>query len=58
MRMRSGEGSTMMKFIVCTFHLLFVRMIKSRRMRWAGLVARMEEGTSEGNIPLGRSRRR
>ena len=44
-----------------------VRVIKSRRMRWAGHVARMEEGRGvhkvlvrkpEGKIPLGRLRRR
>jgi hypothetical protein len=44
-----------------------VRMIKSRRLRWAGNVARMEEGVSGFNIltgkptgkrPLGRPRRR
>ena len=44
-----------------------VRMMKSRRMRCAGHVARMEEGRGvhkvlvgkpEGKIPLGRSRRR
>ena len=44
-----------------------VQVIKSRRMRWAGLVARMEEGRgvhkvlvrkSEGKRPLGRPRRR
>ena len=42
-------------------------MIKSRRLRWAGHVARMEEdmsafkiltGSPAGKIPLGRSRRR
>jgi hypothetical protein len=42
-------------------------MIKSRRMRWAGYVARMEEkrnayrilvGKPEGKRPLGRRRRR
>jgi hypothetical protein len=42
-------------------------MIKSRRMRWAGHVARMREGRSvyrvlvgrpEGRRPLGRPRRR
>ena len=41
-------------------------MIKSRRLRWAGYVARMEEGRSAfkiltvkptGKIPLGRPRR-
>jgi len=44
-----------------------VRVIKSRRMRWAGHVARMGKdrgayrvlvGKSEGKIPLGRTRRR
>ena len=44
-----------------------VRVIKSRRLRWAWHVARMEEGTSAfkmltdkptGKIPLGRPRRR
>jgi hypothetical protein len=44
-----------------------VRVIKSRRMRWAGPVARMGEGRgvyrvlvgkSEGKRPLGRPRRR
>jgi hypothetical protein len=44
-----------------------VRVIKSRRMRWAGHVARMEErrdvcmvlvGKSEGKRPLGRPRPR
>jgi hypothetical protein len=45
-----------------------VKVIKSRRMRWAGYVARMEEGRDvyrvlvlvgpEGKRPLGRPRRR
>jgi hypothetical protein len=44
-----------------------IRIIKSRRMRWAGRVARMGEkrnayrllvGKSEGKRPLGRPRRR
>jgi hypothetical protein len=37
-----------------------VRVIKSRRMRWAGHVARMGVlfGRPEGKRPLGRSRRR
>jgi hypothetical protein len=44
-----------------------IRMIKSRRMRWAGHVARMGEkrnayrilvGNPEGKRPLGRPRRR
>jgi hypothetical protein len=44
-----------------------IRMVKSRRMRWAGHVARMEEGSGvyrvlvgrpEGKRPLGRPKRR
>jgi hypothetical protein len=47
--------------------LNIVRVIKSRRMRWAGHVARMREGrgvyrdlveSPEGERPLGRPRRR
>ena len=43
------------------------KVIKTRRLKWAGHVARMEEGRSAfkiltgkptGNIPLGRPRRR
>jgi hypothetical protein len=46
---------------------LSIRIIKSRRMRWAGRVARMGEkrnvyrllvGKPEGKKPLGRPRRR
>ena len=44
-----------------------VKVIKSRRLRWAGHIAKMEEvwsafqiliGTTAGKRPLGRSRRR
>ena len=47
--------------------IYIVSVIKSRRLRWAGHVARMEEGRSAfkiltdkptGKRPLGRSRRR
>jgi len=47
--------------------LKIVRVVKSRRMRWAGHVARMGEergvhrilvGKPEGNRPLGKPRRR
>jgi hypothetical protein len=53
-------------FITCTF-LQVNRVVKSRRMRWAGHVARMGEkmnvytilvGKSGGRRPLGRPRRR
>ena len=62
MRTNSGEGSTRTNFIVC-----IVRVIKSRRLRWAGHVARMEEdrtvfkiltGKPTGKRPLGRPRSR
>ena len=54
-----------MNFMVCTVQI--VRAIKSRRLRWAGHVARMVEGRSAfkiltgkptGKRPLGRPRRR
>jgi hypothetical protein len=57
----------MMNFITCILHRIFVRVIKSRRMRWAGYVAHMGEGRGvyrdlvgrpEGKRPLGRPRRR
>ena len=52
MRMASGEGSTMRNFIVRTVHII-VRVIKSRRLRWAGHVTRMEEGRSAFKILTG-----
>ena len=64
-RMGSGEGSTMRKFSLCRSPNI-IRVIKYRRLRWAGHVARMEEGRSafkiltskpKGKIPLGRPRR-
>ena len=61
MRMGSGEGSTMRNFIVCTVNLI-VRVIKSRRLKGTGHVARMEKdrvfriltGTPTGAPPSGR----
>ena len=67
MRMGRGERSTMRNFIVLYGSPNIVRVIKSRRLRWAGYVARMEEGRSAfkiltgkptGKRPLGRPRRR
>ena len=64
--MGSGEGFTMRNFIVCTVHLI-IKVIKSRRLRWIGHIARMEEGRSAFKIltgkptrkrPLGRPKRR
>ena len=66
MRLGSGERSTMRNFSLCRSPYL-VRMIKSRRLRWAGHVARMEEGrsafkiltgTPAGKTPFGMRRRR
>ena len=64
--MASGEGSIMRNFIVCTVHLIIVRVIKSRTLRWAGHVARMEErsafkmltGKPTGKMSLQSLRRR
>ena len=42
----------MSNFIVCTIHLI-VRVIKSRRLGWVGLVARREEGRSAFKILTG-----
>ena len=44
MRIGSGEGFTMRNFIVCTVPPNILRVIKSRILRWAGHVARMEDG--------------
>ena len=52
-------------FVFCSSRI--ARVIRSRRLRWAGLVARMEKhrsafkiltGTSAGKTPLGRRRLR
>jgi hypothetical protein len=57
----------MRNFIILYSFPNIIRQIKSRRMRWAGHVARMGEernvyrvlmGKSERNRPLGRPRRR
>ena len=61
-----GEGSRMKNFSLYRSPNI-VRVIKFRRVRWAGHVARMEEGRSvfktltgkpTGERPLGRPRRR
>jgi hypothetical protein len=55
----------MRSFVFCTHSPNVIRQIRSRRMRWAGHVARMGEetkvymvlvGKREGKRPLGRSR--
>jgi hypothetical protein len=63
----SAENFIMRSFMICTPHPKIVRVIKLRRMRWAGHVARMWEergmyrvlvGKPEGKRPLGRPRRK
>ena len=50
-------------FFITLLHTLYrlpniVRVIKSRRMRWAGHVARMEEGRSAFKIVTGKTYRK
>ena len=65
----TGEWTKLHNEELSDLHSLpnIVRVVKSRRMRWAGHVARMGEGRSmhrvlvgkpEGKRPLGRHRRR
>ena len=54
MRMESGEGSTMKSFIIYTIHLI-LNLIKSRRLRWTGHEAIMEEGRSAFKILTGKT---
>ena len=56
--MGSGEVSTMKNFIICTVHLIYVRVIKSRRLRLEGHVARMEDGRSAFIILAGKPSRK
>jgi hypothetical protein len=44
-----GENCIMMNFTAC-----IIRVIKSRRMRWAGHVARMKEGRGVYRVLVGR----
>jgi hypothetical protein len=56
-----------MNFVICSLYPSIIRVIKSRRMRWARHAARMGEtrnayrilvGKPDGKRPLGRPRRR
>ena len=67
MRLGSGEDSTNEELHSLYRSPNIDKVIKSRRLRWAGHVARMEEGTcafkiltgtSTGKRPLERPRRR
>ena len=52
-QMGSGEGSSLMNFIVCTIHLI-VRMINSRRLRWVGHVGNMAKGKNASKMSTGK----
>jgi len=63
----SGENYIMRSLKICTAHQIIFRVIKSRRIRWAGHVARMKErrgvyrvlvGKPEEKRPIGRPCRR
>ena len=45
-------------FIVYTIHQIQLRVIKSRRLKWAGNVARIEESTGAFKILTGKSKRK
>jgi hypothetical protein len=58
-RSKREEDESWRKFNNDELHSLYsslniVRVIKSRRMRWAGHVARMEEGRSVYRVLVGR----
>jgi hypothetical protein len=43
MNWQEASGSCVMRsFVICTHNPIVIRMMKSKRMRWAGHVARME----------------
>ena len=65
--MGSGESFIIRNFRVCTVHLIWFKVIKSRSLSWTGHVARTEEDRSIFKIltvtptakgPLGRPRRK
>jgi hypothetical protein len=48
-----GENRIMMNFTTCILHRILFWVIKSRRLRWAGHVARMGEGRGVYRLWLG-----
>ena len=55
MRIGSGECSTMENSIFVQFtYYVVVRMIKSRRLKWAGHVAILEEGRDAFKMLIGK----
>ena len=64
---REGKNYIMRRSVICTYPSNVIRVIESRRMRWAGLVVPMGEcrgvyivlvESPEGKRPLGRPRLR
>jgi len=64
-RQENGEDHITRSFMTCTPHQILFGVIKLRRMKWAGNVARMRDrrgayrvlvGRPDGNRPLGRPR--
>jgi hypothetical protein len=62
-----GKNCIMRSFIACTLRQSIIRMMKPRRMKWAGHVAQIGEkrntyrllvGKPEGKRPLGKPRHR
>ena len=54
----SGENYITRSLIICTPHQILFRGIKSRRMRWAGHVARMGRGEVHTGFGWGNLRKR
>jgi hypothetical protein len=46
----AGENCINESPIICTVHQIIIRVVKSKRMRWAGHVARMGDLRSAYNI--------
>ena len=49
----NGENYIMRSLVICTLTNI-VRVVKSRRMRWAGHVARMGEGRGVHRVLVGK----
>ena len=54
LRVGSGQGSTMKGFLICNVPPNILRVIEARKLRWAGHVARMEEGMNAFKMLTGK----
>jgi hypothetical protein len=54
LKRKTGEDCIMRSFMTCTLHQI-LRVIKRRRIRWVGHVARMEQTRNEHNMLVGKS---